>query len=170
LWAGYTEAIVGDGEGVCFFEGFSERCLDFGVNLLWQRLVWFVVDAEDLLADFVGPACEEAGLGGSGPRFEAVDAGDVDFFVAEEFEEAVAGLIFTDGGDGKDFGAEGREIVGGIGTATGHDLRFAVLEDEDGGFAGDAGDVAELKGVGYEIAEDDDSFGGEALDDFGEGD
>ena len=45
-----------------------------------------------------------------------------------------------------------------------------VFEDEDGSFAGDAGDVAILKSVGDEIAENDDSFRGEALDDFGESD
>jgi hypothetical protein len=49
-------------------------------------------------------------------------------------------------------------------------LCFAVLEDEDGGFAGNASDVPKLEGVGDEIAEDDDGFGGEALDNFGEGD
>jgi hypothetical protein len=130
-------------------------------------LVWFVVDTENLLADFVGPAGEETGFGGSGPGFDAMDAGNVDFFVAEKFEEAVASLIFADGSDGNYFGAEGGEIVGGVGAAAGDDLGFAVLENEDRGFAGDASDVAELEGVGDKIAEDDDGFGGEALDDFG---
>jgi len=170
LRAGYAEAVVGDGEGVCFFEGFGERHLDFTVNFSGQRLVWLVVNAENLLADFVGPAGEEAGFGGSGPGFDAVDTGDVDFFGAEEFEEAVAGLVIADGGDGNYFGAEGGEIVGGVGATAGNDLGFAVLENEDGGFAGNAGDVAELEGVGYEIAEDNDGFGGEEIDDFGKGD
>ena len=44
-----------------------------------------------------------------------------------------------------------------------------MLEDQDRGFAGDAGDVAELEGVGDEIAEDHDGFGGEALHVFSEG-
>jgi len=170
LRAGYAEAVVGDGEGVCFFEGFGERHLDFTVNFSGQRLIGLVINTENLLADFVGPAGEEAGLGGSGPGFNAVDARDVDFFGAEEFEEAVAGLVFADGGDGNYFCAESGEIVGGVGATAGHDLGFAVLEDENGGFAGDAGDVAELESIGDEIAEDDDGFGGEALDDFGEGD
>ena len=170
LRAGDAEAVVGDSEGVGFLERFCEGGLDFAVNFGWQRLIGFVVDAEHLLADFVGPAGEEAGFSGSGPAFDAKDSGEVDFFVAEKFEQAVAGFVFADGGDGGNFGAEGGEIIGGVGAAAGDDLGFAMLENEDGGFAGDAGDVAELEGVRDEIAEDDDGFGGEALDDFGEGD
>ena len=138
------------------------------VNFGRERLAGFVVYAENLLADFVGPAGEEAGFGGSGPAFDANDAGEVNIFLAKEFEQAVAGFVFADGGDGDDFGTEGGEIVGGVGAAAGNDLGFAMLEDEDGGFAGDAGDVAELEGVGDEIAENDNGFRGEALDDFGE--
>jgi len=133
-------------------------------------LVGFVIHAKNLLADFVGPAGEEAGLGRGGPAFGAEDARDIYFFLTEKLEQAVTGFILADGGDGNYFGAESSEIVGGVGATAGDDLRFAVLEDEDGGFAGDASDVAELEGVGNEIAEDDDGFGGETLDVFGEGD
>jgi hypothetical protein len=170
LRRGDAEAVVGDGEGVGFFQGFRECGMNLMVNFGRQRLAGFVVDAENLLADFVGPAGEEAGFSGSGPAFDAKDAGEIDIFLAKEFEQAVAGFVFADGRDGEHFGAEGGEIVGGVGAAAGDDLGFTMLEDEDGGFAGDAGDVAELEGVGNEIAEDDDGFRGEALDDFGESD
>ena len=139
------------------------------MNFRGQRVVGFVVYAENLLADFVGPTGEEAGLRWGGPALDAEYAGDVDFFLAEEFEQAVAGLIFADGGDGNHLGAQSGEIIGGIGAAAGDDLGFAVLEDEDGSFAGDASDVAELESVGDEIAEDGDGLGGKALDVFGEG-
>jgi hypothetical protein len=165
-----TEAVVGDGEGVGFFQGFRECGMNLVVNFRRQRLAGFVVDAENLLAYFVGPAGEEAGFSRGGPALDAKDAGEVDFFLAEKFEQAVAGFVFADGGDGNYFGAESGEIVGGVGAAAWNDLGFAMLEDEDGGFAGNAGDVAELEGVGDEIAEDDDGFGGEALDDFSESD
>jgi len=166
--AGDAETVVGDGQGVCFFERFRKGDLNSVLNFGGQRLAGFVVYTENLLADFVGPSGEEAGFGRSGPAIDAENAGDVDFFVAEELEEAFAGFVFADGGDGNDFGAEGGEIVGGVGAAAGDDLGFAMLENENGGFAGDASDVAELESVGDEIAEDDDGFGGEALDDFGE--
>jgi hypothetical protein len=100
----------------------------------------------------VGPAGEEAGFGGSSPALCAEDAGDIHFFLAEESEEAVARFIFADGGDGNYFSAEGGEIVGGVCATAGDDMCFTVLEDEDGGFAGDAGDVADLESIGYEIA------------------
>jgi len=46
------------------------------------------------------------------------------FLIAEKFEETVAGFVFTDGCDGKNFGAESDEIIGGVGTAAGDDLGF----------------------------------------------
>lgn len=165
---GDTETVVGNGQGVCFFERLRESGVNFILEFGGQGLAGFVVHAEDLLADFVGPAGEESGFGRSGPAIDAENAGDVDLLVAEKFEETVAGFVFADGGDGNDLGAEGGEIVGGVGAAAGDDLGFTMLENEDGGFAGDTSDVAELKCVGDEIAEDDDGFGGEALDDFGE--
>ena len=170
LGTGNAETIVGNSHGIGLLQGPREDRLNFAVSFGGQRMDGFVVYAENLLASFVGPASEEAGFGGSGPAFDTEDAGDIHFFCAEEFEEAVTGFIFANGGDGKDFCAERDEIVGGVGAAAGDNLRFAVLEDEDGGFAGDAGDVAELEGVGNEIAENDDGFGGEALNDFGERD
>ena len=166
---GDAETIVGNGDGI----GFFDRAAKLGVNLFvdagGERLIGFIVHPEDLLADFVGPSGEEAGLGGRGPAFGGEDAGNVDFFRAEKFAQAVAGLVLADGGDGNYLGSERGEIVGGIGAAAGYDLGFAMLEDQDRGFTGDAGDVAELKGVGDEIPEDDDGFGGETLDVFGEG-
>ena len=167
---GDAETVVGDGKGVRFFQRFREVGLNFVVNFGGERPVGFVVHAQNLLADFVGPAGEEAGFRRGCPAFDTDDAGDIHFFLAEEFEEAVAGLIFADGGDGNHLGAESSEIICGVGAAARDDLGFAMLKDEDWGFAGDAGDVAELEGVGNEIAEDDDSFCGEALDIIGERD
>jgi len=95
----------------------------------------FIVDAENLLRDGVGPASEETRFSGSGPAFGTNDAGRVDVAFTESVDEADAGVIVADGGDGDDLGAEGGEIVGGVGTTSGNDLCFAMTEDQDGSFA-----------------------------------
>ena len=166
---GNAEAVVGDGDGIGFFEGTGKLRVNFLVDGGGQGLIGFIVHAEDLLAYLVSPSGEEAGFGGRGPAFGGEDAGDVDFFGAEEFAQAMAGFVLAHGGDGNYLCAEGGKIVGGVGATAGDDLRFAMLEDQDRGFAGDSSDVAELEGVGDEIAEDHDGFGGEALHVFSEG-
>ena len=166
---GDAEAVVGNGDGVGFLEGVGELGVNFFVDVGGKGVAGFVVHAEDLLADFVSPSGEEAGFGRGGPAPGAKDAGDVHSLRAEEFAEAISGQVITDGGDGNDFGSKGGEIVGRVGAASGNDLSFTMLEDQNGSFAGDPGDVAELEGVGDEIAQDNDAFGGEALDVFREG-
>ena len=64
--------------------------------------------------------------------------------------------------------AKGGKIIGGVGAAAGENAGFAMAKDQDGSFAGDAGDVAVLERIGDEIAEDHDAFACEALDEFGE--
>ena len=44
-----------------------------------------------------------------------------------------------------------------------------MAKDQDGGFAGDAGDFAELEVVGDEISEKNNGLGRKLLDVFGEG-
>ena len=117
----------------------------------------------------MGPAGEKARFGGRGPIFGAEDARDVEFLRAEEFPEAVAGLVFADGGNGDDLGTEGGEIAGGVGSTARGDLGFTMFEDEDGGFAGNAGDIADLERVRNEIAQHDDGFGRETFHVVGEG-
>ena len=166
---GNTETVIGNGDGIGFFEGAGKLGVDFFVDVGGESMVGFVVHAEDLLADFVGPSGKEAGFGRGGPAPGAEDAGDVHFLCAEEFAEAITRQVITDGSDGNDLGAKGGEIVGRVGAAARHDLSFTMLEDQDGSFAGNPGDVAKLEGVGDEIAQDDDGFGGKTLDVFGEG-
>ena len=100
---GDAEAVVGNGNGIRFFEGTGKLRVNFLVDAGGQGLIGFVVHAEDLLADFVGPSGEEAGFGGRGPALGGEDAGDVDFFGAEEFAQAMAGFVLADGGDGNYF-------------------------------------------------------------------
>ena len=164
-----AEAVVRDGEGVGVFEGFCQFGIDFPMDIGGEIMIGLVVHAEDLLADFVGPASQEAGLGWRGPVLDAEDSGDVEPLGVEEAEKALAGVIVADGGDGKNLGAKSGEIIGSVCSAARDDLRFAMLQDEDRGLARDASDVADLEGVGNEIAEDNDGFGGEAFDVFGEG-
>ena len=89
----------------------------------------FIVDAQDLLGDGVGPAGEEARFGGSGPAFGANDTGSIDMAFTEGVDEASAGVIVADGGDGDDLGTQGGEIVGSIGATARNDLCFAMAED-----------------------------------------
>src|SRR5215471_8504664 len=95
----------------------------------------FIVDAENLLRDGVGPASEETRLSGSGPAFGTNDAGRVDVAFTESVDELDAGVIVADGGDGDDLGAEGGEIVGGVGATSGNELCFAMAKDQDGSFS-----------------------------------
>src|SRR5258708_34039217 len=98
------------------------------MNFIGQGLVGFVVHAENLLADFVGPAGEETSFGWRGPAFDADDAGDIHFVLAEEFEETVAGLIFAAAGDGKHLAAESGEILLWFGAPARDDLGLWRVE------------------------------------------
>ncbi len=129
-----------------------------------ERLGGLVVDAEDLLADGVSPAGKETRFCGGSPVFYADDAGSIDLVFTESVDQAIASVIVAHGCDGDDLGAEGCEIVCGVGTTAGNDLGFTMAEDQDGGFAGDAGDIAILKYVGDKIAENKNGSGGKALD------
>ncbi len=124
----------------------------------------FAIDAQHLLSDGVRPAREKARLRRSGPTLDAENAGDVDAFASEVGDQRVACGVVSDGGDRKHARAEGGEIVGGVCAAAGNETRFAVAKDQDGRFAGDAGDFAELKFVGDEIAEERNRLGRELLD------
>jgi len=166
---GDAKTVVRHGEGVGFLESRGEFGVDFLADFGGERVGRFVIHAKNLLGDFMGPAGEEAGFRGGGPVFGAEDAGDVKLLRAEEIAEVVAGFVFAYCSNGNDFGPKGGEVVGGVGAAAGNDSRFVMLEDEDRSFAGDTGDISNLEGIGDEIAEDDDGFGGEAFDIVGEG-
>jgi len=113
------------------------------------------VDAQDLLADGVRPARENAGFCGRGPAFDAENAGDFDALVSKILDEGVSSRVVTDRSDGMDACTESRKIVGGVGAAAGKKVRFAVTEDEDRSLARDTRDLAELKFVGDKITEED---------------
>ena len=100
--------------------------------------------------------------------FDAKYAGSIDPPFFEIGDQGVAGGVLSHGGDGKNARAERGEIVRGVGTATGHELGFAMAQDQDRRFAGDAGDFAELEFVGNEVAEDGHRPAGKLLDVFGE--
>src|ERR1700676_1701212 len=112
-----------------------QLCPKFPLHCLWYWRIWFTVDAENLLADGVGPASEDACLGRSRPTFNPEDARDVDTFASEISNEGVSSRIVTDSADRKDVCAESRKIVGGIGAAAWNEMRFAMAEDQNRSFA-----------------------------------
>ena len=83
-------------------------------------------------------------------------------------DERIAGRVIAHSANGQDPRAKRRQIVGSVGPAAWNKLRFAVLQDQHGGFARDAGDFAEPKFIGNEITEQNDGLRGKLLDTFGE--
>ena len=166
---GHAEAIIGDGQGMRGTKLGAELCLQFFVNALGQRRLRLAIDAENLLTHGVGPAGEDACFGGSGPTFDAQDTRNVDAFAAEISDERIAGGIIADGAEGKDPGAEGRKIVGGVGASAWNEMRFPMAKDQDGGFARDTRNLAKLKLISDKIAEENDGFRRELLDIVREG-
>jgi len=71
--------------------------------------------------------------------------------------------------DGQDARTERREIIGGVGSAAGNNLSFAMFDDQDRRFARDARDFAILELIGHEITEENDRFRSEPLDALAEG-
>jgi hypothetical protein len=71
--------------------------------------------------------------------------------------------------DGQDSGAERREVVGGVGSATGNNLSLAMFEDQDRRLARDARDFAILEFIGNKITKENDRFRSELLDALAEG-
>ena len=76
------------------------------------------------------------------------------------------GFIVADDADRKHVDAQVGEIIYRIGAAAGDDGAFAMFEDEYGRFARDAGDFAEDKFVGHQVAENGDGDFGEGFDDL----
>ena len=112
-----------------------QLCLELFVHCFRDGRLRFAIDAQNLLADGVGPAGKDACLGGSRPTLDAENAGDIDTLASEVGDERVASGVIADSADGKHACAEGGKIVGGVGAAAGSEMRFAMAEDEDGGFA-----------------------------------
>jgi hypothetical protein len=143
--------------------------LEFFSDGIGQGRSGFVIDAQNLLADSVRPSSEKTPFRWRPPALYAKDAGNVDTLASEMSNQRVASGVIADSCYGQDARAERSEIVGGVGTAAWNNLSFAMFEDQDGGFAGDTGDFAELKFIGNEIAEENNSFRGELLDAFAKG-
>jgi hypothetical protein len=164
-----AEAVIGHGQRTCGTKFRAQLCVQLFVNRIGQRRLWLAVDAKNLLADGVRPAGKEAGFGRSRPAFYTEEAGEIDAFAAEIVDQRVARGIVADGADGEHPRAEGGKIVGSIGATAGNELRFAMAKNQDGRFARDARNFAELEFVGNKIAEENDGFRREFIDVVGEG-
>src|SRR5208282_1712150 len=132
---GDAKAIVRNGQSMRGAKFRLQLCLQLFVHRFWQRRLRLAVDAQNLLADSVRPASEEAGLCGRCPALDAQDAGDVHTFASEIRNKCFSGRIVSDGANGKDARAEGSKVVSGIGPAAGSEMRLAVAEDQDWRFA-----------------------------------
>jgi hypothetical protein len=126
--------------------------------------LWLAVDPKNLLADGVSPSSKEAGLGRSTPVSNSLDSGNVHAFAAEASDQSISGSIMADRSYGQDARAERRQIIRGVCTAARKKLRLAMTKNQNRSFAGNPGNLAKLKFVGDEIAEDNDGLGGKLFD------
>ena len=86
--------------------------------------------------------------------------------VAERFDQQAAGLVVAHDADGQNIDVEVGEIIDGIGTAARNDRSLAMLEDQHGRFARDAGDFAVDEFVGDQVGEHGDGDFGKRLKNF----
>ncbi len=161
-----AEAVVGDEEGGGLASAVADAFGEGGFGFWRERILGLAVDAEYLLRGGVSPAGEEARFGRSGPAFDDFDAGKVDFASFEIFEEHAARFIVANRANGKRFGAERGDVVDGIGAAAGKAGSFAMAENQDGGFARDAGNFAGDEFVEDEVGENGNFFAAKFGDDF----
>src|SRR5579859_1528065 len=99
---GNAKAVIGYGQRVCDTQLRLQLCLEFLAHGLRDWRTRLTVDAENLLADGMGPAGEDAGFGGSRPAFDAKNSRDIDMFASEVGDERITGRIDTDSTNGKD--------------------------------------------------------------------
>ena len=136
----------------------SEMTVGFGFRL--------AIHANDLLSRIVRHARENAGLGDGCIRAVLENAADGNVLLAERLDEQTSGFVVADRADGKNVDAEIGEVADGVGAAAGDELSLAVFEDENGSFAGDAGDFSEDEFISDQIAEDCYGDIGERLDEL----
>jgi hypothetical protein len=114
-------------------------------------LAGFDVEAEELLR-----AADDAGLGDGGER-GGDDPGGVDGCGFEGSGElALLGVGAPETGK-ESLAAEAGEVHGDVGGAAGTLVAVGVAQDGDGGFGGDAVDLAEDVAVEHEVADDEDA-------------
>jgi hypothetical protein len=115
------------------------------------RIAGFDVEAEELLR-----AADDAGLGDGGER-GGDDACGVDVGGFEGGGElALLGVCAPEAGEER-LAAQTSEVHGDVGGAAGALVTVCVAKDGDGGFGGDAVDVADDVAVEHEIANNEDA-------------
>jgi hypothetical protein len=128
----------------------AELLCDFLLHGSGHEFGRLVVYTQNLLLGGVRPTGEKTRFGRRGPPAHFLDAGYIDTFSAEVFEEREARPVVADRADWKDASAEIGEIIERVRAAAGESASSAVAQNEDGSFARDAGDFA-----GYELIEDE---------------
>ena len=79
-------------------------------------------------------------------------------------DQGIAIGIVANDGDRHDLGTQVGNVVGGVGSATRHELRFTMTKNEYGSFSRDAGYFTEFENVGDEVTQDDDGLRRKLLD------
>jgi len=143
--------------------------MQFFLNSLGQMGSRLAINPKNLLTDRVCPATKDARFGWRRPASDTKNAGNVEMFAPETADQSVARWVVSNRSDGQHASAERGKIIGGIGAATGNKLRFAMAEDEDRRFAGNARNLAKLKFISDEISQQDNRLGRKLLDTFREG-
>src|SRR5215472_2037527 len=141
--------------------------LNFLVSGLGQWRFGLVVETQNLLRNGMSPTGKKPALGRGYPPFGAEDSAGIHAFLAEILEEGIAHRIIPDNGNRQHLCAKGCKIVGGVGPSSRNHLRLAMLQDQNRGFARDAGDVAVTKFVGHEITQENNRLSGEFLHTLG---
>ena len=130
------------------------------------RGVGFAIDAHHLLPGGVGHARENARLGHRGVTLIFQDAAHRDVLVTEGPDKKAARFVLSDDPDRQNVNFQVGKVVNSIRAAAGDDGALAMLEDEDGGFARDARNLAVDELVGNKVGERSDGHLGKDVEDF----
>src|SRR5581483_683916 len=113
-------------------------------------------------------AGEDSRFGHCGVSLVFQDAGDRDVLMAECLDQKLAWLIGTDDAYGQHVYSQVGEVIDGIGSAARNNSSVAMFENEDRGFAGNAGDFSKNKFVCDQVTQHGDRQLGKRLDNLNE--
>src|SRR5690606_28701221 len=110
----------------------------------------------------VDAAGEDARLGRRAEAGRTDDTACVDS-TPHRRQQTATGFVASGDADDADAAAEGGDVVGRVAGAAGDEFGRVVVEDQDGRFARDAGDLAVDELVDDKVAEDGDADAAEAV-------
>ena len=111
-------------------------------------------------------AGKNAGLRDGRVAFVFEYAADGNALVTKIFQEHPSGLVVTHDPDWQDIHAQVRQVIRGIGPASGHDGALAMFQNQDWSFARHARNLPKNKLVGYQVSQQRHRDVGECFDDL----